>query len=262
MRGRRSLERLGVLASSDLSFSSTPRFYPENLSSPRKPLTLLVILRWFGIAHGTEDNWENWNPPYFKFVQLDLPSETKAKEDEAFELVSEAVPLVLRNAPDAWNHTFPRLATKAEIFLRLRENDRNHRDAELTSAIHRAIRLLFRINIMSGGRAAQVSPDWPDDKTVSEYIHSVFNAGRISSSSAPPCSEPDDSEIAGIQARLTHRLTAVNIEKYTKIQIKETQYLPWHLKLYETYDYTVLYVFRDMRWLLDVAKMENFPLPQ
>lgn len=216
----------------------------------------IVVLRWFGITHDAEENWESWNSPYFEFVQRDVRAETQAEEDEAFELASQAISLVLRNAPDAWNHAYPRLATKAEIFMRLRKNNSNNRDNELKSAIHRAVRLVFRINVMSEGRAAQVSPDWHDDKTVSEYTHSVFDAGRFSSSSAPPCLEPADSEIAGIQARLTHRLTAMNIERYTKIKIKETRYLPWHLKLYETYDYTTLYVFRDIRWLLDVTEME------
>lgn len=215
-----------------------------------------IILGWFGIAYHSQVN-EDGHHSYFDFIQRDLADEPPTAQNEAFRLASEVLCLLLRSTSDTNNNDCPRPGTKAEVLMRLKESNGETEDQGLKTAVHRAVRLIFRVNSMIGRRTAQVAPDWPDEKTVSEYVRSVFDAGRISSSSgSPPCSEPDDSEIAGTQARLTHRLTAVNIEKYTKIKIKETLSLPWHLKLYETYDYTTLFVFKDMRWLLNAVKME------
>ncbi|KAF3811735.1 hypothetical protein GCG54_00014486 [Colletotrichum gloeosporioides] len=147
--------------------------------------------------------------------------------------------------------------------MALRAKHEESPEEELESAIYRAARLAFRISAISQNLTEDTSPDWSNDKTVAEYAGIVFNAGPLpSSSSTSPASEPDASEVAGIQSRLTHRLTTVNIEKYTNITIKETQYLLSHLKLVETFEYTTLYVFRDMRWLLDAVEMEHFPIPR
>ncbi|KAL3295469.1 hypothetical protein RB213_011012 [Colletotrichum asianum] len=68
--------------------------------------------------------------------------------------------------------------------------------------------------------------------------------------------------ISAISQNLTEETPPVNIEKYTNITIKETQYLRSHLKLIETFEYITLYVFRDTRWLLDAVEMANFPIPR
>ncbi|KAF5483963.1 hypothetical protein CGCF413_v014484 [Colletotrichum fructicola] len=219
-----------------------------------------IVLDWFNVTQSTEE--ENERKTYFDFIGWQLEDEARTKDSQALlnclELASEAVTLAQEEIDDAGNK---RLRTRAEVITAM---GAGKPPGTISASIAQlAARLAFRINAASEYQTAEESPNWPDNKTLCEYAAIVFNAGKLSlpsSSSVVP--EPDASEVAGIQSRLTHRLTAVNIKKYTRINIKETQFLPNHLKLYETYEYTTLYVFRDMRWLLDAVKMENFPVPK
>ncbi|KAF0320041.1 hypothetical protein GQ607_012809 [Colletotrichum asianum] len=199
-------------------------------------------------------------------------TETQTRDSQpvlnCLRLASEAVHMALEKTPHVEGSSGAKLRTKAEILTALRARHEECPEEELESAIYRAARLAFRISAISQNLTEETPPGWPNDKTVAEYAGIVFNAGPLSSSSSPslssasPVSEPDASEVAGIQSRLTHRLTTVNIEKYTNITIKETQYLRSHLKLIETFEYITLYVFRDTRWLLDAVEMANFPIPR
>ncbi|KAF4815335.1 hypothetical protein CGCSCA5_v007256 [Colletotrichum siamense] len=204
---------------------------------------------------------------HLDFIQRDLESEVARRGngetlEQVLDQVSQAFRLSLREPTESSDNA-PKLGTQTEIIMRMKEKNPTHSEADLKSAILCAIRLAFRIQTTKQGLTAQRPLDWPAEKTVREYVRGVFNAGRTSSSvDVPFSSEPEDSEIAAIQALLTHRLTVVNIKAYTNINIRETSYLPWHLKMYDTPDYTVLYVFRDMRWLLGAEKMQNFPVPR
>lgn len=221
-----------------------------------------IILDWFDGYRTAEE--EVWHTPYFEFIERDLLSKTKTREYQdlfkCLQLTSQAVNLLLRKAQPTDGNLDLSRATEADILIKLKEITENREEpSDLKSAIHRAVRLAFRVSSVCPGedRTAQVSPAWPDDKSVGEYIRSTFDAGRIGTSNELlSLIEPEDSEIAAVQARLTHRLTAVNIKKHTRIEITETKYLPWHLKFDATSDYTVLYVFKDMRWLLDALEMK------
>ncbi|KAI1740908.1 hypothetical protein F4680DRAFT_418088 [Xylaria scruposa] len=90
---------------------------------------------------------------------------------------------------------------------------------------------------------------WDGDLPLCDFIWRVFYPGK--NFGERPVVERDEmiSETATVQGRLTHPLTAVNLERYPRIETHWASYLNDHLRL--SVSYKKLQVFWQKKWLQD-----------
>jgi hypothetical protein len=192
------------------------------------------ILACFG--ESTDEELEVYSS-FFQHVQDQTGLKTPATPEAAQEAVSrfeDALKIIKTLQEDIQR-------TKSQIIAKLQPQGPDPIDEENQNRnIYRAVRLWLLIELRTSNApiAAWTAPKWANDQKLSEYIAKVFYpAGK---NTTP---EPDTSEVAGIQARLTHHLTAANITRYTDITIVPTNWLPDHLKFEVNSDYKILFIF-------------------
>ncbi|KAI0459488.1 hypothetical protein F5B21DRAFT_524973 [Xylaria acuta] len=110
-------------------------------------------------------------------------------------------------------------------------------------------------HVLSTFREQERSVRWAEDSQLPIFARGIFYPPGVQGDIKVP---NDLSEIAGIQNRLTHRLTVANIVKYTEIEIQPAEFLWKHLHCNSNLN--VLYVFWQKQWLLDaLAPVEKQP---